>query len=336
MHRHGPSVLKDPFCSLCRMDFPSKEYLRNHFKEFHITQKQIKCPDCDKTYCNTKKLIWHIRTHSEKSFQCTQCPKICTTKITLKRHSAMHSNERPFMCELCGIRTKSKVSIRRHIIGVHEMKKQKNYKARKPLKCPLCDDKFEKLSKMKRHLNELHAELARSAWKRYRSLCCVICYLKFDSTESLEEHLRKFSNTHKRPLLSRRKHIRQYDIDNLQHRTKADRPFECNICKNTFKSQNSLNSHTNNHSDKPRPFKCEVKWWILNLICIFNVVSFFFILFQTCGATYTRSNDLRLHKRRAHTGERSVACTLCFYRCYTQHELNSHLARVHTDNKLLE
>lgn len=259
MHRHGPSVSKDPFCALCEMNFPSKESLRSHIKEFHITEKQIKCPDCEKTYSNTKKLIWHIRTHIEKNFQCPQCPKICTTKITLKRHAAMHSDERPFMCELCGIRTKSKVSIRRHIIGVHEMKKQKNYKVRRPLKCPLCDEKFVRLSKMKLHLNEFHAELARSAWKRYRSLCCVICYLKFDSTEALEEHWRKFSVAHKRPLLSRRKHIRQYDTDDMHYRSKVDRPFECNICKNTFKSQNALNSHTNNHSDKPRPFKCEVK-----------------------------------------------------------------------------
>lgn len=282
MHRHGPSVFKDPFCALCQMDFPSKESLRNHIKRLHITEKQIKCPDCDKTYSNTKKLIWHFRTHSEKSFHCSECPKICATKMTLKRHATMHSDERPYMCELCGIRTKSKVSIRRHIIGVHEMKKQKNYKVRRPLKCPLCDEKFVKLSKMKLHLNEFHAELAILAWKRYRSLCCIICYLKFDSTEALDEHCRKFGGAHKRPLLSRRKHTRQYDIDNLNYR-KVDHPFECNICKNTFKSQNALNSHMNNHSDKPRPFKCEVKRFsVINYefdidlkfyFCLFNAIS---------------------------------------------------------------
>lgn len=42
------------------------------------------------------------------------------------------------------------------------------------------------------------------------------------------------------------------------HKNFFHRNFECDVCKNSFMSQETLNSHKLRHSDEPRPFVCTV------------------------------------------------------------------------------
>lgn len=46
--------------------------------------------------------------------------------------------------------------------------------------------------------------------------------------------------------------------ERMDHRNAMHRKYECDICKNSFMTQESLDSHKLLHSDKPRPFVCKV------------------------------------------------------------------------------
>lgn len=192
--------------------------------------------------------------HREKRFQCSQCPKSCISQHMLNMHFVKHSNVRPYVCEVCGLGVKSIKSLLRHIAGVHEMRKQKVYKPDRCIKCTLCDQAFAKLKVAKEHFFTIHTESPKTAWKEFRSLCCCTCFLRFESIDDLHEHYSQYTSNHDKP-----QHYVNNRAKNASRKfVPIDRPYECDICKNTFKTPDSLKGHMKKHSKKPRPFKCEV------------------------------------------------------------------------------
>lgn len=208
---------------------------------------------------NPKKLNWHMQQHREKRFHCTECPKSFRSQCILDVHAAKHSNFRPYICEQCGMGTKSQASLQRHIEGIHEMKKQKCYKYERSIKCTLCDEIFSKLTVAKRHFSTKHSEGGQTAWTQFRSLCCSCCFLRFDSTVELEEHYSQYGPNHDKPLKYQQIKRGTKPVKQYVSWSQIERPYVCDICKNTFNTPESLSGHMKTHSKKPRPFKCQVR-----------------------------------------------------------------------------
>ena len=61
--------------------------------------------------------------------QCGVCLKTFQYKYYLKRHSVVHSIEKPFECELCGLRTSRKDNMTKHMKNIHfdDNNLQRNY-----------------------------------------------------------------------------------------------------------------------------------------------------------------------------------------------------------------
>lgn len=323
---HNEGVATDPYkwiCTNCNQELSTKKSLRTHIQLYHGREDESKCPECNKTFANLKKLRWHMSVHRERPYKCTVCPRKFKNKCFLDKHSATHSVVRSYVCELCGLGLSTNNGLKRHIAGVHEMRKQKKY--RRSITCTLCDVKFPKLLEAKEHFLAIHT---KDSWKEFRSLCCGVCYIRFDSTAHREEHYKQYQANHDKAKTK----LKKSSPRNYVSWSLTERPHECDICKNTFKTPESLAGHMQIHHNKPRPFKCEV-------CCIIFIFNFFFInpnliyLLQFCGSKHALAFHLRLHILRAHTAARPFSCSDCDYTCVTQTELNNHNKWHHTVKK---
>lgn len=59
---------------------------------------------------------------SNAKFRCTVCPYTTSHKYSMMRHAAVHTGERPFVCNMCHQRFPRKDNLKRHIYTVHGKK----------------------------------------------------------------------------------------------------------------------------------------------------------------------------------------------------------------------
>lgn len=173
-----------------------------------------------------------------------------------------HKNERPFLCELCGLATKHKANMKRHMLGVHANQKQKAYAF--VAKCSLCQEKFNGIGSFEMHVAERHPEQADGLLNSVHR--CKLCSKNFATFDQLEQHNRENIEKHKRYVIRKRNYCKNYNIRKLAENPDVHKPvpkkpsrnFACEICKNTFKTTTVLKNHMAKHSNAPRPFQCNV------------------------------------------------------------------------------
>lgn len=113
------------------------------------------------------------------------------------------------------------------------------------------------------------------------------------------------------------------------HRNAIHKKFECDVCKNSFMAQESLDSHRLLHSNKPRPFICTVG---IILIIVYNK-RVKHVISQVCNASFNQSSHLSSHFKRKHTEEKSFNCSNCDKSFFESCELNAHVRLVHSKEK---
>lgn len=85
------------------------------FKEQLQQQKiDLTCPLCAKKYSRHDNLIAHQRSVHETTIECTICHKHFATHQGLEKHAVLHSDDRPFTCEVCFKTFKRADSLRQH------------------------------------------------------------------------------------------------------------------------------------------------------------------------------------------------------------------------------
>ncbi|CAF4956719.1 unnamed protein product [Pieris macdunnoughi] len=182
------------------------EYPQSTHKRMNISNidKQRTCPICLKRLANPSSFWKHMRTHNKKhrlicehcgmsfaSFaglnghmvvihgtgkyiQCQQCPFKASRRFEMKEHERIHTGERPFACEKCGLTFRRKEIYRKHLF-IH---------SEKTVQCKECPKMFFTPDHMVGHYNTVH--------KRYMYMCyeCGVLYAKNGTVRRhlLEKH----------------------------------------------------------------------------------------------------------------------------------------------------
>ena len=95
-------------CSYCDERFPFESHKRNH-EARHNGKYKLFCDfeGCTKGFNSPKELKRHSMVHTnERPFQCEFCASRFKARIHLKTHTRVHTGETPFMCAKCGNRFK--------------------------------------------------------------------------------------------------------------------------------------------------------------------------------------------------------------------------------------
>lgn len=171
-------------CGLCLETFPRRINVKNH----------------------------QIQNHGGNAYACDVCDYMAPTRNKIQTHIIrIHSNEKAFLCQHCGVGYKFSRDLKRHMerhSGVRESSQS----------CHDCDKKFYNVYLLNKHVNSVHLKL--------RPYQCKVdgCSKSFNQKNYLNTHLRVHMN--KKPL------------------------FSCIICAKKFTFKGNLTAHIKNIHNK--------------------------------------------------------------------------------------
>ncbi|CAL1279633.1 unnamed protein product [Larinioides sclopetarius] len=137
-----------PFsCSLCGKDFSQKATL-NHHMLTHSDLRPYKWEICGKAFKwkNSFKDMennYGNETLSENLYKCSYCDYSTLHLLSLKNHTAIHSEKRPFICFVCGKDFRRKANLKDHGL-IHS--------GTRPFRCHTCGKDFIQKSTLTRHM----------------------------------------------------------------------------------------------------------------------------------------------------------------------------------------
>lgn len=240
-----------------------------------------------------------------------------------------HPGEKTCICDICGSRFNNKNRLIVHMDDRHG-------NSGKTHQCQFCAKLFYSDREVKGH-EQLH-------WNA-RSYICKLCGKGFNQKTTLNVHLKsKAHNTNYKAKYKKKPYTQKFNSkkvfrcmqcvpslafmtteERILHKDVCHRKFECDICKNSFMAQESLDRHRLLHSDKPRPYVCTVRsFHVINVQMLSDILSS-----QVCQATFNQSSHLSSHFKRKHTDEKTIHCPYCDKSFFESCERNAHVRLVH-------
>lgn len=242
----------DFYCNVCGMSFHRPDLLRRHTKthikhdygdDVHTTTQHC-CNVCGESFIEALDLLAHAEVHARSPFKCMLCGETFLDEMTIKKHILnVHDSEiNENTCKLCGKKCRDNKSLMKHS---WEHSTEKNHS------CSMCGKTFHNKARLKRHMQS----------HRNKSVTCDKCGDDFPDGRSLMNHRHSHTNV-------------------------SGRQFPCKECGKTFGSRSSQQIHTRIHTGE-RPYGC-----------------------RFCWKAFADGGTLRKHER-IHTGEKPYACPVC-------------------------
>ncbi|XP_063880944.1 zinc finger protein ZFMSA12A-like isoform X1 [Scylla paramamosain] len=289
--RLSNSVKNTVRCSLCKSSFSQVDHLTSHSLEAHqLSDPSYLCPQCPQIFNKISSLKNHQRRKHQDSLQtCPQCNKLYPTHYLWTRHMLVHTNSRPFSCDKCEKKFKSKAELINHK-RIHRPSEERYTHC-----CEVCGKRFTQKANLESHLR-LHSG--------NRPFSCEFCGKCFSQRGNMEEHRR--IHTGEKPFVCDVcgvSYSRQGQLAMHRRQHSGEKPHKCQYCEKEFLRREVLKKHEHMHTDT-RPYKCSY-----------------------CEKSFRDQGKRKVHER-LHTGERPFECQFCGRGFCESGNLRKHL-RVH-------
>ena len=330
LHSHSLSHAQRKFpCGICGKFYKRKEHCKKHMELFHSDTRPFKCSQCDKTYKYKASLCLHRRSHTGERETCDICQKSFRDPGDLKKHYGIHTNEKKYQCDDCGMRFRLHSYMVSHVKRIHTDQSM----IEKKFKCAKCWKCFEFRSQLNFHMqfhSDIYAYKCKHCAKPFKTIMslkqhtkrmherdnerieCQECGKFFTAKEGLRKHM-KYHTSGKRFKCSQCGMAYVYKSDLTRHidRTHNKIPlkrYTCNICG---KQVTGLKKHLESH-DKSKPFPC-----------------------GTCGRGFRTEKMRKIHSL-VHLDKKPYHCDLCNI-SFTQYgNWNQHLHKYQHQRLLKE
>lgn len=204
------------------------------------------CTVCNKLFRTNYKLRVHMETHAENNakYICTfeNCSKAFKSKIGLKEHSAKHTGDYKFTCEVC----EKKFLLRSYFVAhqrIHSKGGQKTFS------CSLCPKTFKSKQNLIDHEN---CHLGLKFFK------CEICEKSFTTKTHLDVHVKSHNQVDQFMCSVCSKFFKSKNYLKIHIKTHFEelKNYTCGYCGKKFIQMSDLKIHSRTHT-KERSFVCE-------------------------------------------------------------------------------
>lgn len=301
-------------CKLC-----SFSSVKRATVECHLSKCEKKCrkgenqilsemdTECDNDAVKEKEVVDECTTKVSQKIQIFSCPS-CAFKCNQKQ--MLHSHERrgcmtpgEVQCTMCPFVAKSKTTLTRHILSVHNKRK---FDATEPkrLHCQHCTFTCKQHRGMAQHVALKH--------KGARPYCCRYC---------------PFSTT------------RRYRMEEHESLHTGIGRHKCDVCDKTFGAVAKLRQHkTRIHDKHPTHFcsLCDFSGYTPDDVKRHNLRCHTGKLEHACthcDARFSSEIALRNHCKRVHQLQVCFSCKQCDYTCSSEVTLKTHQQSKHPQLK---
>lgn len=260
-HRKKRSADAKPYlCAECGRSFSNEHLLMRHSK-VHSKKPRFTCEKCGKEFNFGYKLRKHEQSHrnaalirerisvkkvpSKADLTCPICCKTLSSRNHLKHHRFVHTEEKPYPCEVCKKKYTRKETLRLHM-RIHK-------EGYKEVKCENCEKVFQKESTLESHLC-IHKNRTNNKF------ICKLCGKGFYLVTSLTRHYqlhkegKRFTCTYCNKGFTQKQHFKLH-IDVVH---KGIRPHVCSVCSKAFSTNRNLIEHELTHNPLAQKLTCGI------------------------------------------------------------------------------
>ncbi|KAM4564251.1 uncharacterized protein V3H82_013306 [Fundulus diaphanus] len=280
------------------------------------------------------------KTNGAADFSCKVCKAAQESEAALIKHAWRHTEEAGSVCGVCG-----------EAVEGSEDHFQREHRTDD---CPVCGDSFLGVLRLKEHLEVHPGEQPHQPAVNHASFAselllenhqkppeprhkCSTCNKVFKLETQLKNHQRTHG-TCKTYLcgvcgkfLSSNRSLSRHKMTHS-----GERPHRCRICERGFKLATTLRQHEKIHTERERPFLCDVcckmfltsKQLVVHMRTHTNEKPY---RCDRCGKGFTTRGPLTIHMR-VHTGETPYRCPHCGWSFKRKTHLDDHVA-IHTGAK---
>ena len=162
-------------CDVCGQSFYFEHQLAQHARRHQDRKFKCTFPGCHWRFVFKNELSYHLRSHSqEKPYLCDICGYAASTKIRLQRHNVTHTGERKYHCEYCTYKAGNSTHLHRHM-RIHI--------GSKPYKCPYCDYSCNTHENIRKHIAKTKKHEGMKIYP------CKLCTYGTNSSKEFRNHL---------------------------------------------------------------------------------------------------------------------------------------------------
>ncbi|XP_043281628.1 zinc finger protein 2 homolog [Venturia canescens] len=310
---------------------------RNQVKEALITQPAKSLDEsCNlETQCDLKNLTYEkdSRMLSTKSssiaarrkisqpkmrHSCQVCVRVFSSAALLRRHSVVHTGERPYECPVC----------KKRFSQVGQLNFHKNFHENPRYRCEICTKPFLRPSDIEKHMRTHTGEKPYS---------CKVCSKSFAQLVALQQHER--IHTGDKPyvceICGKRFSQKANKTKHVKIHKEGAKPHTCGICGRSFSDLEEMNLHRAGHGGgKPRKCSyCDESFRKKSELSLHTSRCHTFEKLHKCAFCQKAFHSLYNLKQHVmvHTGQKPYACSGCDLRFTQKSNLTKHFERKHAD-----
>ncbi|XP_024938929.1 zinc finger protein 678 isoform X2 [Cephus cinctus] len=248
--------------------------------------------------------------NTEIYFQKTKTTSMNSQKSSLSKIKCPETTV--FKCMICNEEFLNRNSVVEHSIAIHAIKGKKH-----EVKYTVTKKKIEK----RRQLKKYH---------------CTSCPLEFTNCQTYQAHMKWHPSRNNTYEYCDRYFILQSRLESHKRLHFSQKPYQCNICNESFVFINSLKRHKKSHMGDMSLHKCKRCNKMFPTIALMQRHTKAHyekrVLCNLCGKLLSSPQNVQYHLT-THSEERPFSCTICSKSFKTTSKLNCHNKKHRVDHR---